>query len=421
MNLRKFTLLTASALMALTSVQAYAGGFQIAEQGVKAMGMGNAFTAVADDPSAQWFNPAGSAFQPGTQIMTGADIIIVPSTDFNTNSFNPANPATTSSKSKLIGVPHFYASHNFENSPLTIGLGVNSAFGLESDWPVTAPFATSNTFSQIKTVNVNPNVTWQINPNLAIAAGFDYVRLFKVRLNNTAQLLEGKGDGWGANVALLYRNDQFRFGVSYRTRVKLDIKNGTVIGGPALATLGNPQAVGAVGTASTKLVLPDQLNVGLAYMPNEDWIFSLDIDWVNWKTFDNLDFRYAPSAVASALTGGTNFRTLRENWSATVAVRVGAQWQFTPDISLRGGYSFDPTPVSDPFFTPGIPDRDRHLFTLGAGYDVNKAMTLDVAYMYVYFVDLNQIASTATAADRLRNGNYSGTAHIFAGSMTYRF
>jgi len=419
MNMRKFTLWTASALMGLMSMQAHASGFQIGEQGTKAMGMGNAFTAVADDPSAQWFNPAGSAFQPGTQILSGGDIIIIPSTDFTTNPQNPAHPATTSTKSRVIGVPHFYVSHNFDHSPLTLGLGINSPFGLETDWPTNSPFATSNTFSQIKTVNVNPNISWRINNNLAIAAGFDYVRLLKVRLNNSAQLLEGKGDGWGANVALLYRNDQFRFGVSYRTRVKLDIKNGTVIGGPALARLGAPFAVGAVGTASTKLVLPDQLNVGLAYMPNQDWILSLDIDWVNWKTFDNLDFRYAPSVLATALTGGTNFRTLRENWSAKFAVRAGVQWQFTPDISLRGGYSFDPTPVSDPFFTPGIPDRDRHLITVGAGYNVNQSLTLDFAYMFVYFVDLNQMASTGT--DAVRNGNYSGSAHIVASSLIYRF
>jgi len=419
MNMRRFISFAVSALMGLMSVQTYAGGFQIGEQGTKAMGMGNAFTAVADDPSAQWFNPAGSAFQPGTQIMAGADIIIIPSTDFTTNTANPANPARTAMKSRVLGVPHFYASHSFEDSPLTLGLGINSPFGLETDWPANSPFATSNTFSQIKMANVNPNATWRINDHLAIAAGVDYVRLLKVRLNNTAQLLEGKGDGWGGNVALMYRNDQFRFGLSYRTRVRLDINDGTVIGGPALAVLGAPFAVGTVGTASTKLVLPDQFNVGLAYMPNKDWILSLDVDWVNWKTFDNLDFRYAPSVVASALTGGTNFRTLRENWSATFAIRAGAQWQFAPDMRLRGGYTFDPTPVDDPFFSPAIPDRDRHLFTVGFGYDVNKSLTLDMAYMFVYFVDRNQTASTGT--DAVRNGNYSGNVHILAGSLVYRF
>jgi len=419
MNIRRFTLFTASALMGLMSLQAHAGGFQIGEQGSKAMGMGNAFTGVADDPSAQWFNPAGSAFQPGTQIMAGGEVVIVPSSDFTTNALNPAHPATTSSKSKVIGIPHFYVSHGFENSPITIGMGINAPFGLETDWPGNSPFATSSTFAEIKTINFNPNITWKISDNLAIAAGVDYVFLDKVRLNNSLQLLEGKGDGWGGNVALMYRNDQFRFGLSYRSRVRLDINDGTVIGGAGLARVGAGFAVGARGTASTKVVLPDQVNVGVAYSPNEDWILSVDVDWVNWKTFDNLDFRYAPSVLATVLTGGTNFRTLRENWSATFAIRAGAQWQFAPDMRLRGGYTFDPTPVDDPFFSPAIPDRDRHLFTVGFGYDVNAAMTLDVAYMFVYFVDRNQTASTGTNA--VRNGNYSGSVHLLSGSLVYKF
>jgi len=420
MNIRRLTLAAASIMMGFASMSAQASGFQIAEMGTKAMGLSNAFTAIADDPSAQWYNPAGSAFQPGTQIMTGADIIIVPNLDFSTNTLNPAHPARTSMKSKVLGVPHFYVSHNFEDSAITLGIGVNSPFGLESDWPANSPFATSNTFSQIKLVNINPNVSWKINDHLAIAGGFDYIRLLKVRLNNAAQLLEGNGDGWGGNVALLYRNKQFRLGVSYRSRVRIDINDGTVIGGPALAVLGAPGAVGATGTASTKLVLPDQVNVGLAYSPNEYWTLSLDIDWVNWSTFDNLDFRYAPSVVATALTGGTNFRTLPENWSSGTAIRAGVEWKYAPNISLRGGYSFDPTPVDDNFFSPGIPDRDRHLFTVGLGYDVNQSLTLDMAYMFVYFVDRNQVASRGTT-EVLRNGNYSGNVHIVSGSLVYRF
>ncbi len=420
MSLRRFTLFAASALIGLMSVQAQASGFQIAEMGTKAMGLSNAFTAIADDPSAQWYNPAGSSFQSGTQIMAGGDIVIVPNLDFSTNTLNPAHPARTSMKSKVLGVPHFYVSHSFADSPMTLGIGVNSPFGLESDWPANSPFATSNTFSQIKMVNVNPNLSWRISDHLAIAAGFDYVRLLKVRLNNTLQLLEGSGDGWGGNVALLYRNKQFRFGLSYRTRVRVDINDGTAIGGPALARVGAPGAVGATGAVSTRVVLPDQVNVGLAYRPNDDWILSLDIDWVNWKTFDNLDFRYAPSVLATALTGGTNFRTLPENWSSGVAVRGGVQWQYAPNISLRGGYTFDPTPVDDHFFSPGIPDRDRHLFTAGVGYDVNQSLTLDMAYMFVYFVNKSQTASTGRL-NVVRNGSYSGNVHIVAGSLVYRF
>jgi len=42
-----------------------ASAFSIYEAGVRAMGMGGAFAAVADDGSALFYNPAGIAFQRG--------------------------------------------------------------------------------------------------------------------------------------------------------------------------------------------------------------------------------------------------------------------------------------------------------------------------------------------------------------------
>ena len=43
----------------LLPVVAFAGGFAANEQGAKASGMANAFSAQADDPTAVYFNPAG--------------------------------------------------------------------------------------------------------------------------------------------------------------------------------------------------------------------------------------------------------------------------------------------------------------------------------------------------------------------------
>ena len=399
--------------------QAQAGGFQIGEMGVRAMGMANAFTAVADDPSAQWYNPAGAAFLDGTRVAAGGDLVLVPGMKFSTNALNPAHPSSATTKSKTLFVPHLYLSHAFADKPLAAGIGVNSPFGLETDWPENGPFAISNTFSQIRMVSLNPNVSWKINDHLAIAAGADYFRVLKVRLDNAVQRMSGKGDGWGGNLALLYRDDRLRLGLSYRSRVRVDINNGTAVGGPALARLGALRAVGASGAVSTRVVFPDQLNAGIAYAPNERWLVSLDVDWVNWRTFDNLDFHYAPSTLSTAITGGTNFRTLPERWKATIAIRAGARWNYTPKLQLRAGYTFDPTPVSNQYYSPGIPDRDRHLFSIGAGYAVNSRLTLDAAYMFAYFVNRDQTASTGT--DAVRNGHYSGNVHLFSASATYRF
>ena len=59
----------------IISAQLFAGGFQINEHGAKAMGMGGAFTAVANDASAIYWNPAGLTQMTGTQFMLGTTLI----------------------------------------------------------------------------------------------------------------------------------------------------------------------------------------------------------------------------------------------------------------------------------------------------------------------------------------------------------
>ncbi|MDQ6970565.1 MAG: long chain fatty acid transport protein, partial [Mariprofundus sp.] len=95
---------------------AQAGGYQIPEMGAKAMGMGNAFTAVADDASAAWFNPAGVAFgHEGMQVMAGGVGIFAPGSKYAPNAATgsfavlgfPA-PAATRAESKTFFVPHAY-------------------------------------------------------------------------------------------------------------------------------------------------------------------------------------------------------------------------------------------------------------------------------------------------------------------------
>ena len=54
---------------------AFGSAFAINELGGRAQGMGGAFTAVADDPTAIFFNPAGIAYLKGMQV--SMDMLIV--------------------------------------------------------------------------------------------------------------------------------------------------------------------------------------------------------------------------------------------------------------------------------------------------------------------------------------------------------
>lgn len=409
---------------------AQAGGYMIGEMATRSTGMGSAFTAVADDPSAAWHNPAGVAYSNGMQVMAGGAGIFTPGADFTTNTANPLHPRTTSASSQSFLVPHTYFTYMDQESGLGASLSINAPFGLETDWPATGPFANKNTFSRIQMVNVNPSVVFMLTDKFAIAAGVNYAYLNNVDLNNTIQLLNGDGDGWGGNASIFYRGDGFNFGVTYRSRIKIDVDGSAtaVSTGALAATFG-----GTTSTAKTEVTLPDMVNIGLAWMPNESWTLSVDVDWVNWQTYDTVNITYDSAAYRTAVSllqtavGDTPTGTtiLPQNWNATVAFRVGAEWKYNSKMSARVGYVFDPTPIEDADFSPSVPGNDRHIMSVGYSYDLSAQTTIDLAYAFVYFADRDQTASAvgpaAGAPNTVKNGRYESIVHIAAASLSYHF
>ena len=138
------------------------------------------------------------------------------------------------------------------------------------------------------------------------------------------------------------------------------------------------------------------------------------MDWVNWATFDVLDIKFGPSQLNLATGPST---AVPQNWSATTVFRVGAQWDYLPNMRARVGYIFDPTPLNDTDFSPRLPGNDRQLLTAGYGYDFSNGSTLDVAYAYLW---LNDRTMTTTAAT-VYHGLYKAYTHLFALSYAYRF
>ena len=197
-------------LLLMTPIQAFCSGYQLPDQSVRAVGMADAFTAVADDASAVWYNPAGVAFQQAPQISLGGVDIYIPAIDFVSNAANPILPPATRARSKRQNaiVPQLYLSYVTPASDISFGLGVNSPFGLETDWTGTA-LANASTLSRIQMINVNPMLAYKITDHLAVAIGLDYAYVKSVDLNNAILTQHGHGDGWGGNIGILYQQPLF--------------------------------------------------------------------------------------------------------------------------------------------------------------------------------------------------------------------
>src|ERR1051326_4530917 len=124
-------LLSLSVLLA--SGSAFASGFALPEQGAKAVGMGGAFVATADDPSAIYYNVAGLAQQRSAEFLVGGTAI----TFSHQFTGDPKDPFTSGQSGR-------YRAHTFAppnayfilpiGSNITAGVGVMTPFGLRTNW-----------------------------------------------------------------------------------------------------------------------------------------------------------------------------------------------------------------------------------------------------------------------------------------------
>ena len=192
---------------------AQASGFRVPEGSIAGLGLSNAMVANPNEAGALVYNPAAMAFQPGKTLVTG--IIMIDPTNDVTNS---AGKTEANGTDQFWKPGLYYMDHI--NSQWSWGINVGAPFGLETRWPAgtfpnyaalgAAAFEPEK--SKIEMVNVNPNVSFKINPDTSVAFGVDYYYVNEVNLNTQALVIEGDGDAWGWNVAIMHKTGPVTLG-----------------------------------------------------------------------------------------------------------------------------------------------------------------------------------------------------------------
>ncbi len=167
----------AGVALALAGGQAFGSAFALAEQNV--MGLGNAFAgaaATAEDANTVWHNPAGLARLNFPQVEQAIHVII-PSAKFqNANSQAALGQPLGGSGGDAGGaafVPNLYGSMAINNE-WHVGIGINVPFGLKTDWDDGWLGRYQALKSEIKTINVNPSVSYKVTKDFWLGAGANY-------------------------------------------------------------------------------------------------------------------------------------------------------------------------------------------------------------------------------------------------------
>lgn len=420
----------ALALSVLAAGPAGAAGFSIFEHGSKAMGMAGAFTAQADDGSAMFHNVAGLAFQKEQRFELGTTLI-KPDASFRGQAPFPGPTARAEQPSDAL----YFPSHAYWVKPLnpswTFGFGLSSPFGLTTEWDDPDNFAGRyvSTKAELRSVDLNPSLGWQITPNFGIGFGaiarFSDVTLERrvPFINPLANRIQDAGkvvlesdleQGYGFNVGMLHKyNNSFSWGLSYRSKIKVEY------GGSGRFTQISTGVAGLDALLRTRIPFdqdlpietevefPDQASLGFALAVTPNVLVETDFNWTGWSSFDKIDIRFTANPAFSS--------EIPENYEDVYNYRLGIKWTAGQGTEWRFGYVFDETPQPEEAISPLLPDGDRTGYTIGYGHRGNHSF--DIAFMYLPFDERTRDESFEGEGDFF--GTYETTAYLLG--LTYGF
>ncbi|OGR98078.1 MAG: hypothetical protein A2016_02575 [Elusimicrobia bacterium GWF2_62_30] len=379
-----------------------AAGFRLAEQDAKANGMGNAFTAVADNASAVWYNPAALTKLDGINLSVGT-VMVAPAMSHQNE---VGSTAIEKIDNKLHIPPHFYVTKKI-GQKFAVGAGVNAPFGLSSKWESTANTAKVATESEVKSVNYNLSGAYQATEKLSVAVGYSYA-MVDATLNKRHPLaardivLKGDGTGTGYNAAVMYKhNEKWDFGATYHSKVKAKLEGD-------LEAVTSATSVTAV---KTDLTLPDMLEIGAAYKGYANWLITVEADYTNWSTYRNIIIRKQSdnSLVSKDI----------KDWKSVWAFRIGAEHKLNDAWKIRTGAFYDMNPVTEKRFETRVPDSDRLAWSIGTGY-TKGSVTVDASVLFLKFMERNINDSLQDSANQL-NGKYNSSAILPGITASYKF
>lgn len=392
--------------------------FTVQGAGARAMGLGGAFIAVADDATAVSFNPAGLAqlLQPEVSFVANGMQRNVGYQDVETTSQGRVLAASDTLVSNARWTPLFVSA----TAPLRLGgrnlvvqLSIQRAFALNEDSRRSldqvpagggTPSHLSQGIAQSGQIDLYSGaLAYEVSQRILLGLAY---QVWRGRWDLDSTSLQETGtttttvayrqvnalDGGSFNLGLIWRWPTWSLGLVRRTGFHADYGFTTT-----LATSLSP-ASRRFGPVSTGLHWPASTGVGLAYRPTGHWLVTADLTHTVWSSM-----RYMSGS--STLNGQSFFdfdKGDRTPNATTAHLGVEYLWLTEADsvVPFRAGLSREPQPVVD-----AATGEQRVMYRVALGSGFKRGNTgVDVAYRYGWshrqasqFLQIDQILARTPA------------------------
>ncbi len=382
------------------TISSFGAGYLINLEGLRQVAMGGTGTAWPWDASTIFYNPGGLVRLKSIQAYASMSMII-PRT-----AFGDPNGSAVSHKQTFTPFNFYFGGPVKEDSRWALGLGVYTPAGNGLQWDDNwvGKYVVQNT--QLKCFFIQPTVSFRVTDFLAVGAGFvygngyiDMSQALPVQdLNgNDGQLkMHGNAVGIGFNTGIQLKfSDRVQMGFTYRSQVNMNVD-----GGSAKFSVPSSLASSFPNTSfSTQLPVPQVASFGLGVRPIDGLTLQFDLNYTGWNSYDSLRIDF-----------GQNTAFLKNNhaprhYQNTLSPRFGANVKISKVVSVMGGFAYDPTPVTNGYVSPDLPDANRVVLSCGVTVKPAHRITLIAAF---------ESTTTMKRAGSYDFGNFSGTYQTMA-------
>jgi long-subunit fatty acid transport protein len=404
--------------------------------GARAIGMGGAFIAIADDATAASWNPAGLVQLERPELSVVGDYVSR-SADYSSSNDPETN---TSSKTDEFNLNYFSASYPFTYFNRNMVISINNQrlydFKLSLDYnfetTAQAPPMTVTTSQHIQysqdgyvgalglayAVEINPRLSFGLTLNIWTddlwwQNGWEETLRFHSETHLTGpppipppsitdvHIVDEYSDFSGKNA---------NFGVLWDMNKYLTI--GAVVKIPFTATIHHRRK--RIDTSTTfdeevKLDMPMSYGIGIACRFSDLFTVDLDVYRTEWSEYTLTD---GQGNELSPITGRLRSES---NIKDTTQVRIGGEYLFIQEernlvMPLRAGFFYDPEAADGKV-------EDFYGFTIGSGIGY-KGLIFDMAYQirWGHNIDASNLIST-----RDDDARADVTQHLILASVIYHF
>ncbi len=375
--------------------------------GARALGMGGAFIAIADDATAASWNPGGLTQLETPEISAvGAYFHRTDDNTFGTNPEASGDQSVSNAQLNYLSATYPFSAFDFN---MVVSVNFQNLYDFDMSWqlPLNQTLETYSldqnldiqqdgslsAYGLAYSIQVHPSLSFGFTLNLwqngiydnkwkrtetSHGTGFDFGDPFVYESNTTDQYTF---TGYNANIGILWNiTSNFTFGAVFKTPFTADVKREFAT--RTTQRFSEPAFDSEQAESFTdygEMDMPMSYGIGLAYRFSDQFTMAADVYRTEWGDYIYRDSKGNKTCPITGLPQG------QSDVDATNQVRLGAEYLFISEdfaIPLRAGLFYDPAPAQ------GSPDT-YYGASIGSGI-AYKWFVFDVAYQYRFGKNVGQ-------------------------------